>query len=63
VSNESIAEELGVRPGDIINSVNGECIATKNISHVYDLLKNSHLLFFLLLLVGELKYENMRESS
>ena len=63
MSNKSIAEELGVRPGDIINSVNGECIAAKNISHVYDLLNNSHLLFLLLLLVGKLKYEHMRESS
>ncbi|KAF7099550.1 hypothetical protein CFC21_101173 [Triticum aestivum] len=28
VSHGSIAEELGVRPGDIIYSMNGECIAT-----------------------------------
>ncbi|KAM3208126.1 hypothetical protein ACQJBY_063058 [Aegilops geniculata] len=28
VSHGSIAEELGVRPGDVIDSVNGECVAT-----------------------------------
>uniref|UniRef100_A0A453QXB0 PDZ domain-containing protein n=1 Tax=Aegilops tauschii subsp. strangulata TaxID=200361 RepID=A0A453QXB0_AEGTS len=28
VSHGSIAEELGVRPGDVVDSVNGECVAT-----------------------------------
>ena len=28
MSHGSIAEELGVRPGDVVDSVNGECVAT-----------------------------------